>query len=163
MIKLRPKPDLWGHSENCQVWRNLRQRSPKYINCTASWRWHGGAGMKWSKPHPEGGVPDREARWQQGVEQDVYFGLLGHSAALSSSGAGTQSCQALRRQHLKHSGVQSLTFQGQAAILSAAETGKAKAADEATIHRPIHDLDITLEQKTTRWSTSFNKKGIFAL
>ena len=56
-----------------------------------------GLKWKWSKAHPEGGVSDREARWQQGDEQHIYLLLLCHSAAFFSSSTGTQSGQALRR------------------------------------------------------------------
>lgn len=58
--------------------------------------------MNWSKAHPEGCIPDREAGWKEAVEQDVYLWLLGHSAAVISSCTGTQRCQALRCQHLKY-------------------------------------------------------------
>lgn len=58
----------------------------------------------WSKAHPESSIPHREAGWKQSVEQDVYLWLLGHCAAVSSSSAGAQSCQALRGQNLKHRG-----------------------------------------------------------
>lgn len=61
--------------------------------------------------HPEGSVPDREAGWKEGVEQDIYLRLLCHSTAVTSSSADAQRCQALRRQHLKHN-MNTLSSQG---------------------------------------------------